>query len=156
MTHAGQTAGSPCLIFRLGDVAYGLDMRKVHQILGCDALGIGIDSAAVAKGRLSLRGVQVPVFDLRRKFGTISLDGAEGAIIVLDLSSRVAAIVVDSISDVQALGSAAPMPAEADGTLHGGFDSTRARTLCGRAPMLIDIEQLMSAADLGHTGEHID
>lgn len=138
------------LTFTLGSEEYGVDILKVQEIRGYDTVTRLPDAPHYIKGVINLRGTIVPVFDLRLKFdlGEAKYD-ASTVMIVLNVNSRVVSVVVDSVSDVTALTSEQLRPAPE----FGGAMDTRFITGIGavdqRMLILLDIEKLMTSADLG-------
>lgn len=66
---AGQRAVRPeFLVFTLGDEEYGIDILKVQEIRGYDQVTRIANTPAFIKGVTNLRGVIVPIVDLRIKF----------------------------------------------------------------------------------------
>ena len=103
------------------------------------------------KGVVNLRGVIVPIVDLRVKFGCASTDITPiTVVIVLNIRGRVVGAVVDSVSDVVELPANAIRPAPeisshaVDTSYITGLGSVGDRML-----ILVDIEALMSSADMG-------
>jgi purine-binding chemotaxis protein CheW len=99
---------------------------------------------------VNLRGVIVPIVDLRVKLAceTVEYNGFT-VVIVLNVRGRVVGAVVDSVSDVLELGrdavKAAPeMSTAVDTSFITGIGSVNDRML-----ILMDIEALMSSADMG-------
>lgn len=147
-------AAGEFLTFRLGDEEYGIEILKVQEIRGYDAVTTIANAPAFIKGVINLRGVIVPIVDLRIKFG---LGRAEydqfTVVIVLNLGSRVVGIVVDSVSDVMTLDSSQIRPAP---EFASSFDT---RHLMGigsvddRMLILVDIERLMLSADMALVDE---
>ena len=89
------------LTFALGSEEYGVDILKVKEIRGYDAVTRLPDAPDYIKGVINLRGTIVPVVDMRLKF---RLERAEytalTVMIVLNVADRVVGMVVDSVSDV--------------------------------------------------------
>ena len=148
--------GGEFLTFRLGAEEYGIDILRVQEIRSYEAPTRIANAPAFMKGVVNLRGVIVPIVDLRVKFGLP--DPAYDTftvVVILNIAQRVVGIVVDSVSDVIELGAdrIRPMP-----ELHGAIDAAfilGLGTLEGReghdARMLIltDIEAVMTSADMG-------
>jgi purine-binding chemotaxis protein CheW len=146
--------GGEFLSFRLGAEEYGIDILKVQEIRGYEQPTRMANTPAYLKGVVNLRGVIVPIIDLRLKFGLPepSYDSMT-VTIVLNIGHRVIGVVVDSVSDVIRLpgGDIKPAPGFSStmsteyivgiGTLK---DGERERML-----ILMDIEKLMSSADMG-------
>lgn len=142
------------LSFRLGAEEYGIDILKVQEIRGYEAPTRMANAPAYLKGVVNLRGVIVPIIDMRIKFGLPEPKYDSVTVtIVLNIGNRVIGVVVDSVSDVIALPAGAIKPApEFSGTLSTDYiigigslkDGERERML-----ILVDIEKLMSSADMG-------
>jgi purine-binding chemotaxis protein CheW len=152
-----QSAGE-YLSFRLGTEEYGIDILKVQEIRGYEAPTRMANAPAFIKGVVNLRGVIVPIVDLRMKFGLSEVKyDAITVTIVLNIGKRVIGAVVDAVSDVIALqpGDIKPAPEFSDGL--GSEHITGIGTLQHgdqeRMLILMDIEKLMSSADMGLMAE---
>ena len=92
------------LSFRLGAEEYGIEILKVQEIRGFEHPTRIVNTPADVLGVLNLRGVIVPIIDLRIRFGMQQVPyNTETVTIVLNLGSRVVGMVVDGVSDVVAL-----------------------------------------------------
>ncbi|MEX1165564.1 MAG: chemotaxis protein CheW [Hydrogenophaga sp.] len=145
-----KTAAAEFLTFRLGAEEYGIDILRVQEIRSYEEPTRIANAPSFIKGVVNLRGVIVPVVDLRLK---LNCDTAQyndfTVVIVLNVHGRVVGAVVDSVSDVLALHpeqiNAAPeMNTTVDTNFITGIASTAERML-----ILMDIEALMSSADMG-------
>jgi purine-binding chemotaxis protein CheW len=139
-------------------VEYGIDILRVQEIrayeepariAGSPALPPAL-APAFFKGVVNLRGVIVPIIDLRVK---LSCERAEvnalTAVIVLNIMGRVVGAVVDSVSGVLDLPVAAVKPApEVTPRVDTSFITGIAQ-VGERMVMLMDITALMGAADMG-------
>ena len=138
------------LTFALGSEEYGVDILKVKEIRGYDAVTRLPDAPDYIKGVINLRGTIVPVVDMRLKF---RLEHAEytalTVMIVLNVADRVVGMVVDSVSDVVQL-SAEQVRAvpEIGATIDRQF-LTGIGTLDERMLILLDIERLMASSEMG-------
>ena len=98
---ASEPSGQEFLVFTLGDEEYGIDILKVQEIRGYDQVTRIANTPAFIKGVTNLRGVIVPIVDLRIKFSQVDVDYNDNTVvIVLNLGQRVVGIVVDGVSDV--------------------------------------------------------
>src|SRR4030095_9171518 len=89
------------LTFRLGGEEYGIDILRVQEIRSYEQPTRIANSPAFLKGVVNLRGVIVPIIDLRVKLNCNSADfNAFTVVIVLNIMGRVVGAVVDSVSDV--------------------------------------------------------
>jgi purine-binding chemotaxis protein CheW len=142
------------LTFKLGGEEYGIDILKVQEIRGYEAVTRIANVPAFIKGVVNLRGVIVPIVDLRVKFelGEARYD-AFTVVIILNVSGRVVGAVVDSVSDVLELDPKQIKPAPEFNSLLetdyitglGTVDSGEGERLL----ILVDIGKLMSSPDMG-------
>jgi purine-binding chemotaxis protein CheW len=138
------------LTFRLGGEEYGIDILRVQEIRSYEQPTRIANSPAFLKGVVNLRGVIVPIIDLRVKLNCNSADfNAFTVVIVLNIMGRVVGAVVDSVSDVLELTidqvkEAPMMNANVDMSFITGIANVGERML-----ILMDITALMSAADMG-------
>ena len=143
------SAGGEFLTFRLGAEEYGIDILKVQEIRGYDAVTAIANTPAFIKGVINLRGIIVPIVDLRIKFNLGKVDYNEfTVVIILNFGSRVVGIVVDSVSDVLTL---QPEQIKAAPTLSTTLDTryiTGLGTVDQRMLILVDIQRLMSSKDM--------
>jgi len=101
---ATTTAAGEYLTFVLGEEEYGLDILKVQEIRGYDAVTPIANTPDFIKGVVNLRGKIVPIVDLRIKFDLGKVEYNEfTVVIILNLGERIVGIVVDGVSDVMAL-----------------------------------------------------
>ena len=137
------------LTFTLGDEEYGVDILKVQEIRGYEAVTKIANAPAFIKGVANLRGTIVPIVDMRIKFnlGEPVYDQFT-VVIILNIAGRVVGMVVDSVSDVIALSAEQVRPAP---DFSSSFDTryiTGLGTVEERMLILVDIERLMSAEDM--------
>ena len=151
-------AGGEFLTFRLGEEEYGIDILRVQEIRSYEQPTRIANAPAFIKGVVNLRGVIVPIIDLRVKLGceTVEYNGFT-VVVVLNVRGRVVGAVVDSVSDVLQLGSEGIKPApelassvdSAYITGIGTIKSGQGDDQSERMLILMDIEALMSSADVG-------
>ncbi len=138
------------LTFRLGQEEYGIDILKVQEIRSYEAPTRIANAAMCFKGVVNLRGIIVPIVDLRIKFGCASADYNQfTVVVVLNIRGRVVGAVVDSVSDVLELPGEAVRPAPDMDTRDDTRYITGIASLQERMLILLDIEYLMGSADLG-------
>lgn len=137
------------LTFRLGPEEYGIEILKVQEIRGWEQPTTIANAPEFIKGVINLRGTIVPIVDMRVKFnlGEPRYDQFT-VVIILNVCGRVVGMVVDSVSDVIQL---APEQVRAAPDFSSSFD-TRYITGLGafddRMLILVDIEKLMTGADM--------
>jgi len=138
------------LTFRLGAEEYGIEILKVQEIRGYDSITQIANAPDFIKGVVNLRGIIVPIIDLRIKFrlGEVNYDQFT-VVIILNVAGRVMGIVVDGVSDVinledDHIRSTPEFGAVIDTEYIVGLGTVDERML-----ILIDIEKLMSSGDMG-------
>ena len=67
-TGANEIAGHEYLAFTLGSEEYGIDILKVQEIRGYETVTRIANAPAFIKGVINLRGIIIPVVDMRIKF----------------------------------------------------------------------------------------
>lgn len=137
------------LSFQLGQEQYGIDILKVQEIRGCDAVTRIANTPAFIKGVIDLRGLIVPIVDMRLKFNLERADYNEfTVVIILSLLGRVVGIVVDGVSDVLTL---TPDQIKSVPSFASAVDSTflSGVGVAGESMiLLLDIERLMASAEM--------
>lgn len=137
------------LTFRLGEEEYGIDILKVQEIRGYEQPTRIANAPSFVKGVVNLRGVIVPIVDLRLKFQLGSAEYNDfTVVIILNLGARVVGVVVDSVSDVMDLSPEQIRPAPDVGSAVDSSFITGLGTLNDRMLILVEIERLMAAADM--------
>lgn len=140
--------------FRLGAEEYGIDILRVQEIRSYEASTRIANAPDFIKGVINLRGVIVPIVDLRLRFALASAEYNDSTVtIVLNVAARTVGIVVDAVSDVLELSPADRRPApEFGAAVDTGF-ITDLGSVKGeegdRMLILLDIERLIAAADVG-------
>jgi purine-binding chemotaxis protein CheW len=144
------THGGEFLTFRLGAEEYGIDILKVQEIRSYEPPTRIANAPAFIKGVVNLRGVIVPIVDLRLKLGCECAEyNSFTVVIVLNVKGRVVGAVVDSVSDVLALDAETIKPApEMNATVDANF-ITGIGSINERMLILMDIEALMSSEEMG-------
>ena len=138
------------LTFRLGQEEYGIDILKVQEIRGYEPPTRISPAPPFIKGVTNLRGTIVPIVDMRLRLACAQAEyNSFTVVIVLNLRERVVGIVVDSVSDVLELKpEQVRPPPDVDSAIEAqclrGLGSVGERML-----ILLDIEKLMSSADMG-------
>jgi purine-binding chemotaxis protein CheW len=138
------------LAFTLGQEEYGIDILKVQEIRGYEAVTRIANAPDFLKGVINLRGIIVPIVDMRIKFnlGTPTYDQFT-VVIILNIEGRVVGMVVDSVSDVMTLLPEQVRPAPEMGTTFSGDFLIGLGTLEERMLILVDIVKLMSSSEMG-------
>ncbi len=142
--------GGEFLTFRLGGEEYGIDILKVQEIRSYEVPTRIANAPPFIKGVVNLRGVIVPIVDLRLKLGCDSADyNGFTVVIVLNVKGRVVGAVVDSVSDVLELAPDAIKPAPEIASAVDASFITGIGSVSDRMLILMDIESLMASAEMG-------
>jgi purine-binding chemotaxis protein CheW len=145
----GGVTGGEYLTFTLGDEEYGVDILMVQEIRGYEAVTKIANAPEFIRGVINLRGIIVPVVDMRIKFNLENVVYNQfTVVIVLNVCGRVIGMVVDGVSDVIEL-----TPEQIHETPEFG-SSLDTQYLIGlgtvdaRMIILVDIERLMSSQEM--------
>ncbi len=150
--------GGEFLTFRLGAEEYGIDILRVQEIRSYEQPTRIANAPAFIKGVVNLRGVIVPIIDLRVKLGCEKVEYNHfTVVVVLNVKGRVVGVVVDSVSDVLELAKDHIKPApELNSAVDSGFITGIGTVRQGhgedageRMLILMDIEALMSSEEMG-------
>ena len=140
------------LTLRLGGEEYGIDILRVQEIRSYERSTRIAGAPPHVLGVTNLRGVIVPIVDLRCRFGLGAACNSDTVTVVLGVGGHTVGAVVDSVSDVVALTTEQIKPAPAfSGAIDAGHitgiatlgDGERARML-----ILLDIEALMTGSEM--------
>jgi len=147
------------LTFRLGAEEYGIDILKVQEIRGYDSDAITqiANSPDFIKGVVNLRGIIVPIIDMRIKFMLGNADYDQfTVVIILNVGGRIVGIVVDGVSDVISLNMEQLRPTPEFGSVIDTKYITGLGTLDDRMLIMVDIEKLMNSEDMGLVDQTIN
>ena len=138
------------LSFKLGAEEYGIDILKVQEIRSYEEPTRIAHAPPFIKGVVNLRGVIVPIIDMRLKFNLaqVSYDSFT-VVIVLNIGKQVVGMVVDSVSDVLTLAHEQLQPVPEFNSAVDGELLLAICTVNDRMLILIDIEKLMTSAEMG-------
>ena len=146
---AAKVPSAEFLSFRLGDEEYGIDILRVQEIRSYEKPTRIANAAGHVDGVIDLRGVIVPILDLRAKLGLESVPYTEfTVVIVLQANNQVQGVVVDSVSDVVRLDADAIKPApDMDSVMASGSITGLGCMKVGeeqRMLILLDLDLLMA------------
>jgi len=137
------------LVFVIGKEEYAVDILKVQEIRGYEKVTAIPAAPHYLKGVVNLRGVIVPVIDMRIKFGVAEPRyDSFTVVVILRLASRVVGIVVDGVSDVVPLAASDVKEAPRLGASVDASFLTGVATLGDRMVLLLDIEKFLSSGEL--------
>ena len=148
-TTATRESTREVLVFILGAEEYGVDILKVQEIRGYEKVTPIPSAPAYLKGIVNLRGVIVPLVDMRVRFGLAEPRyDSTTVVVILRVSGRIIGLVVDAVSDVVHL---APNDVKEAPALGSVVDSSFLAGLATRDDhmiMLLDIEKLLSSGEM--------
>ncbi|WP_020160863.1 MULTISPECIES: chemotaxis protein CheW [Methylobacter] len=104
-TQASNSQIEQFLTFQLAGEAYGVEILKVQEIRGWEAVRVIPNTPAFIKGALNLRGSIVPIIDLRERFSMEKSEYSPMTVVIVlcvehDENSYVMGVVADAVSDV--------------------------------------------------------
>ncbi|QGU32522.1 chemotaxis protein CheW [Thermochromatium tepidum] len=138
------------LTFTLGEEEYGIDILRVQEIRGYDTVTKIANSPDFIKGVINMRGIIVPIIDLRLKFHLGQVEYNQfTVVIILNINGRILGVVVDGVSDVIALRGDQIRPAPEFGSVLDTAYIDGLATLDERMIIIVDIEKLMTSQEMG-------
>jgi purine-binding chemotaxis protein CheW len=148
--HTATAAVSEFLTFRLGQEEYGIDILRVQEIRSYEPPTRMAHAPEFIKGVIDLRGVIVPIVDLRLKLHCPQAEYTDfTVVIILNVAGTVLGAVVDAVADVVALAPDSIKPAP---QFQSQVDAAFVRgiaTVGDRMLIVMDIESLLSGAEMG-------
>jgi len=132
--------------FRIGSELYALDIMRIKEIIRPQKLTPIPKAPSFIEGVINLRGVVIPVADLRKRFDQpISEANRKNRIVVCSLTGRIIGLMVDEVTEVKRFGrqEIAPAPQFIDGPEANYFLGVARRD--EDLIMLIDLEKVLSS-----------
>jgi purine-binding chemotaxis protein CheW len=133
------------LAFKIANEEYGVDILRVQEIRSYEKPTTIANAPGHLKGVVNLRGVIVPIIDLRIKLGVDNVQYDHlTVVIVLNIGERVVGAVVDGVSDVLTLEPSQLRPVPA---LDTNFDPEHLLAIGSvdeRMLILLDIEKFLA------------
>ncbi len=142
------------LSFELANEIYGVDILKVREIKGWEEVRPVPDMPDYIKGVLDLRGVIVPIVDLRIRFKLASCEYTPTTVIIVlsveqGEQQRVVGVVVDGVSDVLDVSSGDIRSApELGGKISNRYIKGMV-TLAEKMAILLDVNKLLDLQEMG-------
>lgn len=138
------------LAFKLGSEEYGIDILRVQEIRSYEEPTRMANAPAFIKGVINLRGVIVPIVDMRIKFDLEQVNcDTFTVVIVLNIGTQVVGMVVDGVSDVITLTPEQLHPVPAFSSAIGSDHLLAIGSLEDRMLILLDIEKLIGSSEMG-------
>ena len=137
------------VIFSLNEQTYGVEILKIKEVVSYRKITPLPNMRGLIKGIINLRGVVLPVFDLREKFNLPETTYTHlNTIIVIEILGRVMGIIVDEISDVVEI---LPEEVQSTSNLPPGIKTEYMKGVGekeNRLIVLLDIDRLLSPEEL--------
>ena len=137
------------LAFKIGQEEYGIDIQKVQELRRYELPTQMVNAPDYLKGVVNLRGIVVPIIDMRIKFNLgVASYGDFTVVIILNIAGQLTGIVVDSVSDVitllpEQIRPAPPLDITRESNYLIGIGALEARML-----ILVDIDKMMWPQEL--------
>ena len=153
--------GEQLLTFILAGEEYGVDILRVQEIKGWDAVTPIPNTPKHIRGVINLRGTIVPIIDLRLRFGLESIPYGPTTVVIMlkvesDDASRTMGIVVDGVSDVYNLDEGAMKPAPDFGSVIS-IDFVKGLATVGETMVIVlDIDHLLNSNDMETVDEAVE
>ena len=140
--------GNEYLAFKIGNEEYGVDILRVQEIRSYEKPTALANTPESLKGVINLRGVIVPIIDMRIKFRQEqALYNELTVVIVLNVGDRIVGAVVDSVSDVVTLEPHHLKPAPAFGNGFQPGHITALGSIDDRMLILLNMDQLLEGEE---------
>jgi purine-binding chemotaxis protein CheW len=139
--------------FRLDGDDYAIPITRIQEIILMKPVTRIPQVPAFIEGLVNLRGVVIPLINLRTRFGMAPREvDDETRTIVLNLHERVIGCIVDAVTQVMRLGSDQIQPTPATiGPIARPYISGLAR-LDDRLLIVLDVEKLFDPSELAVEG----
>ena len=100
-TRRGADLSSQFITCTLDAAEYAIDIMAVREIKGWSDTTAIPHAPAWIRGVMNLRGVIVPILDLRARFGmALTEPTSMHVVVIIQTGSRIAGLLVDAVSDI--------------------------------------------------------
>lgn len=141
------------LTFVLAGEEYGVDILRVQEIKGWDAVTQIPNTPKYIRGVINLRGTIVPIIDMRMRFNLEQMEyGPTTVVIVLKVESgdqtRTMGIVVDGVSDTYNIPDEAVKPAPDFGASVDTAFVQGLATVDEKMVIILNIDKMLNSNEL--------
>ncbi len=138
------------IVFTLADEEYGVEVDKVRTIERMQPLTRVPKTPAFVKGVINLRGVVVPVIDLRGRFNVAESEPTDNSrIITVAVGDMEVGLIVDSANDVIDLDSdSIEEPPEIVGGIRAKYLRGIAKLGENRLLVLLNLEEVLNKQEI--------
>jgi purine-binding chemotaxis protein CheW len=144
---AGDAGQMQFISFSIGEDQYGVDIMSVREIKGWSDVSNLPKQPDYVRGVLNLRGVIVPIVDLRLRFGQGQTAAtASHIVMIVQIEQRLVGLLADRVLDIVSIGGAKIQPVpKISSSMRVDFLSGLV-TVEGSLIALIDLPNLLSGA----------
>ncbi|PYI50388.1 chemotaxis protein CheW [Paenibacillus flagellatus] len=138
------------IVFSLAHEQYGVEVEKVRTIERMQPLTRVPKTPAFVKGVINLRGVVVPVIDLRGRFGLPEADYTDNSrIIIVAVKDMEVGMIVDMANDVVDVDSDnIEQPPEIVGGIKAKYLRGLAKLQDDRLLVLLNLEEVLNKSEI--------
>ncbi|WEK56169.1 MAG: chemotaxis protein CheW [Candidatus Cohnella colombiensis] len=138
------------IVFTLGKEEYGIEVDKVRTIERLTSITRVPKTPEFVKGVINLRGVVIPVIDLRGRFGLPESDLGENArIIIVAANDLEVGFIVDSANDViDVMSDTIESPPEVVGGIRAKYLSGVAKVSETRLLILLNLSEVLNRGEI--------
>jgi len=138
------------IVFTLAHEEYGIEVDKVRTIERMVPITRVPKTPAFVKGVINLRGVVIPVIDLRGRFGLVESEYTENSrIIIVAANDLEVGFIVDSANDViDVMSDAIENPPEVVGGIKAKYISGVAKISESRLLILLNLAEVLNRSEI--------
>jgi len=138
------------IVFTLGQEEYGIEVDKVRTIERMMPITRVPKTPAFVKGVINLRGVVIPVIDLRGRFGLEETEASENSrIIIVAANDLEVGFIVDSANDVvDIMSDSIEVPPEVVGGIKAKYLDGVAKFGDNRLLILLNLSEVLSRSEI--------
>ncbi|MDF2670713.1 MAG: CheW protein [Paenibacillus sp.] len=138
------------IVFTLAHEQYGVEVERVRTIERMQPLTRVPRTPAFVKGVINLRGIVVPVIDLRGRFQLTESDYTENSrIIIVAVNEMEVGLIVDSANDVLDVDSDnIEDPPEIVGGIRAKYLRGVAKLSAGNLLVLLNLEEVLNKSEI--------
>ena len=137
------------ICFKLGAEAYGLDIMQIKEIIRHQKITLVPKAPSFIDGVINLRGMVIPIIDLRKRFELQAGAHSRNRIIIADVENRIVGLVVDDVTDIISVSKTNLLPPPkmikgTEATYLGGMIDIEGGFL-----FIIDLDKMLTAEEKG-------
>lgn len=138
------------IVFSLAHEQYGVEVEKVRTIERMQPLTRVPKTPAFVKGVINLRGVVVPIIDLRGRFGLPETEYTDNSrMIIVAVKEMEVGLIVDTANDVVDVDSdEIEQPPEIVGGIRAKYLRGLAKLGEGRLLVLLNLEEVLNKSEI--------